>query len=114
MKLQEADDSFPAKIFLLQSRRAGERKEGGEEDPGGLVRGLRCPAHPAAHSIVNLMKSGPQSLSIWPLRRGPVKDNRLAEHRHYITICRCRQAQQRRDTQPQDRERDSGIHLSCT
>lgn len=103
MKRQEADYSFPAKPSCRNhaARKKGGECEGGlEEKPRGLLRGLCCPVHPAAHSIVNLMKSGPQSLSIWPLCHGPVKDNRLAEQRHYITICRCRQAQQRRDTVP--------------
>lgn len=48
-------------------------------------------------STVTLMKSRPQSFSIWPVCPSPVKGNRLAEQRHYITICRCRRAQQWRE-----------------
>lgn len=65
-----------------------------------FLRALLCPMDPAPCSIVTLMKSRPQSLSIWPAWHSPVKGNRLAEQRHYITICRCRQAQQRRDMAP--------------
>lgn len=56
-----------------------------------------CPMDPAPCSAASLMKSRPQSLSIWPVCPSPVKGNRLAEQRHYITICRCRRARQRRE-----------------
>lgn len=51
----------------------------------------------APRSTVTLMKSRPQSFSIWPVCPSPVKGNRLAEQRHYITICRCRRARQWRE-----------------
>lgn len=43
------------------------------------------------------MKRRLQSLSIWPVSPSPVKGNRLAEQRHYIIICRCRRARQKRE-----------------
>lgn len=94
--------SYHQNHAALKKGRAGEPSEegSGETKPHGLQHGLCCPVHPAAHSIVDLMKSRAQSLSIWPACHGPVKDNRLAQQSHYITICRCRQAQQRRDTVP--------------
>lgn len=101
--------SVPAAIIWHQTMRC---KRWGENSTRGRVRenikgerthflrALLCPMDPAPCSIVTLMKSRPQSLSIWPAWHSPVKGNRLAEQRHYITICRCRQAQQRRDMAP--------------
>lgn len=75
-----------------------ERKCNIKRDPPlYLLHAPSCPMDPAPCSGVTLMKSRPQSLSIWPVCPSPVKGNRLAEQRHYITICRCRRARQRRE-----------------
>lgn len=68
-----------------------------KRDPTYLLHAPLCPMDPVPCSAVTLMKSRPQSLSIWPVCPSPVKGNRLAEQRHYITICRCRRARQRRE-----------------
>lgn len=78
----------------------GRKKTPTERDPTYLLYAPLCPMDPAPCSAVTLMKIRPQSLSIWPVCPSPVKDNRLAEQRHYITICRCRRARQRRDMAP--------------
>lgn len=114
-----AERSFPAKCprrhYMGHPTMRCQRWGGGAEVGGGHKGRARtlplwpvvpyglCTPHP--RSIVALMKSRPQSLSIWPAWHRPVKGNRLAEQRHYITICRCRQARQRRDMAPEEREK---------
>lgn len=66
-------------------------------NPPYLHHAPLCLMDAAPRSTVTLMKSRPQSFSIWPVCPSPVKGNRLAEQRHYITICRCRRARQWRE-----------------
>lgn len=94
------------------------RESAREREPTHLLHVPERPVGPALCSAVTLIKRRPPFLSIWPVSPSPVKGNRLAEHRHYIIICRCRQAQtgERRETWYPRRKRETlaSIFLTLT